>query len=216
MAINKAKIIEAIKGAREKSTQRRFSQSFDIIVNLKEFDVKKEAKVEDFITLPHGRGKECKICALVGAEMVENAKACDKVILTTDFNKYSKPRACRKLARQYDFFIAQATIMPQIAQTFGKYFGPIGKMPNPKGGQIVPPTLNLAPLVQKFKKTSRIIVAKVPIASCRVGDEKMEDEKIAENIAVAIDHIEHALPRGSGNVKNILLKTTMGAPVELK
>lgn len=213
--MNKQKVLEAIKQAREKSKQRKFSQSFDLIVNLKEFDVKKETKVEDFITLPHGRGKEGKICALVGPEMAENAKACDKVILVNNFGKFSKHRDIRKLARSYDFFIAQANIMPQIAQAFGKYFGPIGKMPNPKGGQIVPPNLNLAPLVKKFKNTSKIVVAKVPIASCRVGDEKMEDEKLAENIIFALDHIEHALPRGNGNIRNILIKTTMGAPVEI-
>ena len=49
-----------------------------------------------------------------------------------------------------------------------------------------------------------------------VGDEKMDDEKLAENIIFAIDHIEHALPRGKANIKNILLKTTMGAPVTLE
>jgi len=209
------KIIEAIKQAREKSKQRKFSQSFDLIVNLKEFDIKKEAKVEDFITLPHGRGKEAMVCALIGPEMKDLAKACDKVVITNEFSKYQKPRACRKLARAYDFFIGQATIMPQIAQAFGKYFGPIGKMPNPKGSQIVPPNLNLAPLVQKFKKTSKISISKAPVASCRIGDEKMTDEQLAENITFAINHIEHALPRGKANIKEILIKTTMGAPVRL-
>jgi large subunit ribosomal protein L1 len=214
--VNKNNILKAIKESREKSKQRKFSQSFDLIVNLKNFDVKKEAKVEDFITLPHGRGKEAKVCALVGSEMKDQAKACDKVVLIDNFSKYKKPRESRKLARSYDFFIGQATIMPQIAQTFGKYFGPIGKMPNPKGGQIVPPNLNLASLVQKFRKTSKIIVAKVPIASCRIGDEKMDDEKLTENIITAIEHIEQALPNGKQNIRNILIKTTMGAPVKIE
>jgi large subunit ribosomal protein L1 len=214
--VDKKHVLEVIKQVREKSKQRKFSQSFDLIMNLKDFDVKKEAKIDDFIVLPNGRGKEAKVCALIGPEMVANAKACDKSIILNDFDKFKKPRACRKLARSYDFFIAQANIMPQIAQAFGKYFGPVGKMPNPKGGQIVPPNLNLTALVQKFKNTSKITIAKVPIASCRIGDEKMDDEKLADNIISAIDHVEHSLPRGSGNVKNILLKTTMGAPVKIR
>ena len=30
-----------------------------------------------------------------------------------------KPREIRKLVREFDFFIAQATLMPEIAQKFG-------------------------------------------------------------------------------------------------
>lgn len=212
---NKDKVIEAIKTVRTNSKERKFSQSFDLIINLKEFDIKKEVKVEDFIALPNGRGKDAKVCALVGQEMKDLAKSADKIVFSDKFSTFA-PRAVKNLARQYDFFIGQATIMPQIAQAFGKHFGPIGKMPNPKGGQIVPPTLNIDPIVTKLKKTSKIIISKVPVASCRVGDEKMDDEKLAENIIFAIDHIEHALPRGKANIKNILLKTTMGAPVTLE
>jgi large subunit ribosomal protein L1 len=212
---DKKQIIEAIKKARENSKERKFSQSFDIVVNLKEFDVKKEAKVEDFITLPHGRGKDAKVCALVGQEMKDLAKFADKMVFTDNFSTF-KPRAIKNLARQYDFFIGQAEVMPQIAKAFGKQFGPIGKMPNPKGGQIVPPNLNLEPIVKKLRKTSKIAISKVPIASCRIGDEKMDDDKLAENIIFAIDHIEQALPRGKSNVKNILVKTTMGAPVKIE
>jgi large subunit ribosomal protein L1 len=215
--MDKAKVIEAIKKVRESPKKRKFSQSIDLIINLKEFDTKREAKVEDFISLPHGRGRDAKICALVGLEMKNTTKDFDKVVMVNDFGKFSDSRKARKLAREFDFFIGQAELMPQIAQTFGKYFGPIGKMPNPKGGQIVPSKiLNLTPILQKLKKTSKITVAKVPIASCKIGDEKMDDEKLAENIVFTIDHIEQALPRGKANIKNILIKTTMGAPVKVE
>ena len=215
MAANKQKILEAIKLAREKSKERKFSQSSDLIINLKEFDIKKEAKIDDFITLPHGRGKDATVCALVGQEMKTNVSACDNVVFTDNFPEYKDARKVRKLARKYDFFIGQANIMPQIAQVFGKYFGPIGKMPNPKGGQIVPPNLNLDPIVKKLKNTSKIMISKMPIASCRIGDEKMDDEKLAENILFAIDQIENSLPRKNANIKNILIKTTMGAPIKI-
>jgi large subunit ribosomal protein L1 len=215
--MDKKQVIEAIKKARESPKKRKFSQSIDLIINLKEFDTKREAKVEDFIALPNGRGKDAKVCGLVGLEMKNMIGDFDKVIMINDFGKYTNPRKARKLARSYDFFIGQAELMPQIAKSFGKYFGPIGKMPNPKGGQIVPSKiLNLTPILQRLKKTSKITVAKVPIASCRIGDEKMDNEKLAENIVFAIDHIEHALPRGKANIKNIIIKTTMGAPVKVE
>ncbi|MBT3940684.1 50S ribosomal protein L1 [Candidatus Woesearchaeota archaeon] len=214
--MDKQKILDAIKKVKESSKERKFSQSIDLIINLKDFDIKKEAKVEEFLRLPNGRGKDATICALIGPEMKASAKICDEAVITDNFSKYSDSRKSRKLARKYDFFIGQATIMPQIAQAFGKYFGPIGKMPNPKGGQIVPPNANLEPIVNILKNTSKIIVSKVPVASCRIGDEKLDETKLAENIIFAIDHLEHALPRGKANIKNIIIKTTMGAPVRVE
>ena len=52
------KILKTIKELREKSKKRKFSQTFDLVVNLKEFDVKKpENKFVEDVILPNGRGE---------------------------------------------------------------------------------------------------------------------------------------------------------------
>ena len=54
-------ILEAIKKARENSKKRKFSQSFDLIVNLKNINLKKAGdSVDSFLTLPFGRRKKNK------------------------------------------------------------------------------------------------------------------------------------------------------------
>jgi large subunit ribosomal protein L1 len=53
-------------------------------------------------------------------------------------------------------------------------------MPNPKAGCVVPPNANLAPLVEKLKKTVRIKLDASPIYQTFVGTEDLEDEKIAD------------------------------------
>jgi len=168
--------------------------------------------------LPKGRGKETKICALVGGELKATAeKAYTQVIISTDFAKWKDSRKARKLARNFDFFVAQADMMPLIAQTFGKFFGPAGKMPNPKSGAVVPP--NAAALTAaslKLKDTIRASNNKNPVVHCSVGTEKMSDEDVLENLAFVIDHLEGHLPKGKQNVKNMMLKTTMGGSVMIE
>ena len=85
-----------------------------------------------------------KICALIGNESKDGAKAADRIILSSNFDKFKEKRDIKKLAREYDYFVAQADMMPKIAQIFGRYFGPINRMPSPKAGCVIPPRTNIS------------------------------------------------------------------------
>ena len=212
--MEKSQILNAVKKARE-SNKRKFSQGFDLAISLKDFDVNKE-KVEDFIKLPRGRGKKLAVCALIGPEMKSIVeKFCDLTITTDEFNNYEDKRKVRKLVRKYDHFIAQANIMPQIAKTFGKYLGSLGKMPSPKGGQIIPPKANIEPLVKNLRDTIRLNAKKAPSINCPIGNETMSDEDVAENIISILDKLNQSLPRGSQNISAVYVKTTMGGPIKI-
>jgi len=55
----KQEILEAVKKAKEESKPRNFTQSIDVVINIKDLDVKKpENRFEEEISLPHGRGKK--------------------------------------------------------------------------------------------------------------------------------------------------------------
>ncbi len=212
-------ILNALGKARELGQGKKFKQTFDFIINLKNLDMKRpEDKVDVFVQLPHGRGKPVKICAFVDDSLVlEAKKVFDRAIEVTEFPAFAKnKRQMRKLAREYDFFVAQANLMPQIAQTFGKFLGPKGKMPNPKAGCVIPPKIALQPIIDRLKKTVRLLTKNEPILKCPIGTEAMTDKDIAENILFAYNAVMNALPQKENNLKSILLKTTMGAPVEVR
>lgn len=214
MAITKDQFKKAIQEAKKLSGDRKFKQSVDLAINLKLLP--KGAKVEEYIQLPHGRSKPAKVCALVAAELKDSAtKLCDSVILADNFSKWTDKKKCKKLVRDFDFFIAQADIMSQIALTFGKYFGPIGKMPNPKAGQIVPPKANLEPLVNRLKSTIRLVLTKTPVLHAGIGSQEMDEEKLAENAMHIYEVIINALPNKDQNVGSIYVKTTMGKAIRL-
>src|SRR3989344_3893723 len=133
--MDKDKIKKALEQLKKDSKKRNFTQSVDLVINLQNLDFKKpEEQVDVYVTLPHGKGKKAKVCALVGPELQDEAsKVCDKVVGANEFDKYKQdPKITKKLASEYDFFIAQANIMAQVAGAFGKVLGSRKKMPNPK------------------------------------------------------------------------------------
>ncbi len=215
--MEKKTVLELLKKAGEQ--KRKFPQSFDLIFNLKDLDLKKpDQQVDFFATLPFSPKKKVRICALVGPEMAQDAKAVvDTVIVQDDFQRYGKDKkAARKLAKQHDFFVAQANFMAQVASAFGRVFGPRGKMPNPKAGCVVPPKAPLKPLYEKLQKTVKVSAKKDPIVQCVIGYEGMTDEQIADNIMALYDQLIHHLPQERNNIKSAFIKTTMGSPQRLE
>ena len=211
-------IIEKLKEAKKEAKKRNFVQKVDIVVNLKDLDLKKPENHVDFFSQLHfSVGKKLKICALCGQELYDEAKkVCDEAIPQTDFIKYAGDKtASKKLADTYDFFIAQANIMPQVAQTFGKVFGPRAKMPNPKAGCVVPPKAALGPLYEKLQNTVRLMAKKDPVIHLLVGNEDMKEEEVADNIKTVYNQLIHHLPGETNNVKDIFVKLTMGKPIKL-
>ena len=92
--MDKELIATTLKNLKESSPKRNFKQSFDLIINLKGIDLKKQDhQVDAFITLPHARGKKAKVCALVGPELEGQAKqVCDSAITSDSFDKYKEKK----------------------------------------------------------------------------------------------------------------------------
>jgi len=212
--MNKQDILTAIKKARESSKKRKFNQTFDLIINLQQLNLKKpEENVNLFVTLPQSIGKKSKVCALVGKELITQAKeVCDLAISKEEFQKYTGKKELRQLSRDYDYFVAQANLMVDVAKFFGKVLGPKGKMPNPKAGCIVPPKFDLKIIYNKLQKTARLQTKNEQAVKCPVGTEEMTDEQIQENILTAYNAVLNALPRELQNIKNVMIKLTMSSP----
>ena len=124
---------EKLKKALEelrKEKQRKFNQTVDLIVDLQKFNPKKDS-VNLFIVVPH-KIKEKKIAAFLEAK-----NKSIETIIQEEFRRYSEKKEVKKLVKKFDFFIAQASLMPKVATVFGKILGPAGKMPSPQLGIVV-------------------------------------------------------------------------------
>lgn len=210
----KNKIEEAAKKAKNEKKKGNFTQTIELIINLKDIDIKKpENRINEEIILPHGLEKERKIALFAGGELAEKAKGkADLVLDKDDIGELAKnKRKARKLANQYAFFLAQTDYMPIVGKALGPVLGPRGKLPKP-----VPPNMDVAPLIERLRKTVKVRTKDNPVIHLPVGTEKMKDEEIAENAYSAIEAIERKLPRGFGNIKSLYVKTTMGSSIRVE
>ncbi|HLD05923.1 MAG TPA: 50S ribosomal protein L1 [Candidatus Nanoarchaeia archaeon] len=210
-------ISNALKDVRS-SSKRNFVQSVDLIINLKGLNLKDPAhQVDQYIQMHYPRGKPVKLCAFVGPELADQSReVMDATISVDDFPQYSDKKQLKKLAKQYDFFVAQATVMPKVASVFGKVLGPRGKMPNPRAGCVVPPNANLKPLAARLRTTARAAARTAPTVQVAVGREDMKDEELAENAFAVYNGVLHALPQEKNNISAVYLKLTMGKPVKVE
>jgi len=215
MPLDQKTILDAVKSAKEKSGKRNFDQSIELIINLKDIDMKSsEGKLQEIVELPYSPEKQNKICVLASGELALRARRAnaDLVIERAELEGFAgKKRELRKIANDYDFFIAEAPLMPLVGKILGPVFGPRGKMPI-----AVPPTADIASLINKHRKTIIVRMRSQPILQCRVGSEKMKEEEIAENVQAVLRAIEGKLKRGMKNIKLAYIKTAMGQPVSIK
>lgn len=215
MPLDTKSILQAVKEAKNKSEKRNFVQSIELMINLQDIDLKKpESKIQELIELPYPMGKGNKICVVASGEMALKAKEADADLVIERGGLEAlmgDKKKQKELAMAYDFFIAEAPLMPLVGRALGTTLGPRGKMPTP-----VPPTANIAEHIEKHRKMVLIRLRGQPVLQCRVGAENILDEQIAENVQAIIRRIEGKLKRGVKNIRSICLKTTMGPPVKIK
>ena len=191
-----------------KDKERKFDQTVDLVINLKKFDIKKN-QVNLFINMPH-KIKDKKICGFF-----ETKQEGVETITPAQFKKYSDKKELKKLIKKFDFFIAQGSVMPKVATTFGRALGPAGKMPSPQLGIVM--NVSEKEIEDLKKRINNTLKVKVKESSIKlaIGKQSMSDEDIIENILSVYNYVVKALPRDKENIKNIKLKFTMTKPIKI-
>ena len=206
----KEDFLTTIKELRKISIKRKFDQTVDLIINLKDFDVKRES-VNLLVMLPYVAKKK-KICAFF-----ETASIIPTYAITKKEIERLDEKGIKEFAKDYDIFIASAKLMPTIASKFGRVLGPMGKMPDPKIGAVLPneSDATVTAIVKKLSSSIKIRV-KEPSIKLSIGKESMPDEQIAENAQTIYDKMVIALPRKKENIRSVMLKFTMSKPIKIK
>lgn len=206
---NEKNFLEAIEKIKASEKKVNFDQTVDLIINLKEFDVRREA-FNIFIPVPN-KIKDKKI-----AGFFEKDSTIIDSIRKEQFGKYKEKKDVRKLIKQYDFFVANAKLMPAVATSFGRVLGPVGKMPSPQLGILpVEDDKMVEAIVNKINSTVRVRV-KEPSIKIAIAKQSMDADKIAENALAVYQKILETLPRKRDNIRNVKIKLTMDKPETVK
>ncbi len=210
------RFMQAVKKAKEEaaSSKKKFVQSLDFIAILKPRKTKNDVPIDTITYLPN-RASETKTCAFVDKDIITQVgNSFSKVVLKDDFAKYDK-KAVKKLSKEYDYFFAEASIMPQVAAKFGKQLTALNKMPNPKSGTIIAPGADFSASAKKISSAVRINTKKNNAVLIKVGDEKTEDQKIVDNMTSLYSFLKASLGNGENDIKRMYIKPTMGKKVQV-
>ena len=203
----KKKIEEAFESLK-KEKERKFNETVDLIINLQKFDPKKTS-VNTVLTLPY-KVKDKKIAGFLEAKN----KKLDTITLE-EFRKYNTKSELKLLVKKYDFFIAQSSLMPKVASTFGKVLGPSGKMPSPQLGIIINADDKIIDELKNKINNSVKLRIKESSVKFSIGKRDSDKNQISENAVYIYNALLKILPKGKENVKNVAIKFTMTKPIKI-
>ncbi len=204
--------LEAVKKAKEKAKTRKFVQSWDLAIGLRNIDLKKpENKLNLEFTLPEGKGKDVKTVFVVDSLLEEAEKHADLVITKEQLNSLvGNKKKIKKYAEEYDWWFAEAPLMPLIGKNLGAVLGVRGKMPKP-----IPPKVKIEPFIEFAKRSIRIRVRDSPVIHVSIGTERMSEDQIAKNASAVFNFVKEKLPKGKNNIRSVYVKLTMGPGVKV-
>ncbi|MCC6020398.1 MAG: 50S ribosomal protein L1 [Thermoproteaceae archaeon] len=210
--INRQALLSRIAEALKSGRPRRFVQSVELILVLRDVDLtKSENRLNIIVPLPHPPEPNRVAAFAHGAfETAVRGAGVSAVITREQIEALAgSKRAVRRLAKQHDFFIAPPDLMPLLGRTIGPIFGPRGKMP-----EVVPPGADVRAAVDRLSRAVRIRLRNEPVVKVRVGSERQSPEEILKNVLIVIDEINKKFPIRQ-HLKKIYIKKTMGPPVRI-
>ena len=206
-----AKTIEAIKKAVESAPERKFPESVEVAINLTDVDLSvAKNRLDEEVVLPKGRGKPIKIVIFASGQLAFKAREAADLVITPDQieDLAGNKRKARQLAEEYDFFIAEAPLMPVIGKRLGQVLGPRGRMPRP-----IPPNADPAPMIRSMRNTVRVRTKNQRTFHAAIGTRTMSLEDLADNLDFLLQRVSSKLERGKFNIQSAFVKTTMGPAV---
>ena len=211
--LSNQQLAELVKKGKDQSSERKFPQSVEVVLKLKDLDPKKtDLNINEIVFLPHPTTKQAKICFIGTGDLAvraKNAKA-NMVMDPSQLENYGgNKKDAKKLARSYDFFLADTALMARIGKVLGQALGPKGKIPTP-----VPPNSSVESMIQRMRTAVRVRSRGSLGIMAKVGDATLTEPQLAENIQAVVQAMTKKLPNGDKNIKTIMVKTTMGKPAK--
>ena len=124
------------------------------------------------------------------------------------FNKDKK--LIKKWAKKYQILLATDTLSRKIPKVLGPTLTKIGMYP-----QVITHEQTLADKIEEIKSSVKFQLKKVLCLAVVVGNDKLTNQQIEENLLSSINFLISLLKKGWNNIKSLTIKTTMGKPYKI-
>ena len=202
-------LTEAISTILAERKKRKFVESIDLQVNLKNYDTNKDKRFAGSLRLPVNCRPRMRVTVICDLAHEDAAK---KENLTTlnmeDLKKLNKnKKLVKKMCCTADAFLASESIIKTIPRVVGPHMNRAGKFP-----LAVSATESLSDKVLETQATVKFQLKKVLCLGACVGHVEMNEEDLRKNVNLSINFLVSLLKKNWQNLKSAYIKTTMGKP----
>ena len=201
---------KVIAGSKEKP--RKFTETVELQIGLKNYDPQKDKRFSGSIRLPHNPRPKMKICVIADALHVDQAKAAGMDSVTADdMKKWNKnKKIIKNFAKKYDAFLSSEALIKQIPRLLGPGLNKAGKFPT-----LVTHSESLTGKADEVRSTIKFQLKKVLCMGVAVGHVGMAEHEIVQNVTLSINFLVSLLKKNWQNVRSLYIKSTMGKPIRL-
>lgn len=188
----------------------KFTESFEVAVNLGVDPRKSDQVVRGATVLPNGTGRDVRVAVFAQGENAEKAKAAGADVV--GFEDLAAEIKGGRL--DFDVVIASPDAMRVVGQ-LGTVLGPRGLMPNPKVGTVTP---NVEEAVRNAKAGQvRYRTDKNGIIHAPIGKVGFSADALKANVDALLGDLKKAKPSSAKGVyfKKVSVSTTMGPGIQV-
>jgi len=212
--ITNAQITEGLTAILKDKKARKFTESVELQIGLKDYDPQKDKRFAGSVRLPHIPRPGLKICLIGDAKHLDIVKAQGIKVDAVDFDflkTFNKDKKLvKKWAKQYTMLLASDSLVKKIPTVLGPILNRIGMFP-----QVVTHNEDLKTKVDDSRASIKFQLKKVTCLAVAIGNEKMTEEELRQNISMGVNFLASLLKKGWHNLKSVHIKTTMGKPYKL-
>ncbi len=212
--ITNAQITEGLQAILTGKKARKFTESVELQIGLKDYDPQKDKRFAGSVRLPHIPRPGLKICLIGDAKHLDIVKAQNIQVDAVDFDflkTFNKDKKLvKKWAKQYAMLLASDSLVKKIPTVLGPILNRIGMFP-----QVVTHNEDLRTKVDDSRASIKFQLKKVTCLAVAIGNEKMTEDELRQNISMGVNFLASLLKKGWHNLKSVHIKTTMGKPYKL-
>merc|ERR1712215_234678 len=166
-----------LQGSKDK--ERKFLETVDLQIGLKNYDPQKDKRFNGTIRLKHIPRPNMKVCVLGDQKHIDEAKETGLPTMSADdLKKLNKDKKLvKKLAKRYDAFIASDALIKQIPRLLGPGLNKAGKFPT-----MCTHSEKLVDKCNEIKATIKFQMKKVLCLSVAIGHVKMTPDALVQNV----------------------------------
>jgi large subunit ribosomal protein L10Ae len=210
------KMRSAINQMLSSRKERKFVETVDLQIGLKDYDPNKDKRFAGSVRLPYVPRPKLKVCVIADAAHIDKCKAANIECIDADTLKKKidpadkKGKELKKWSRKFKLLFISESLVRQLPKLGGPFLTKWGKFPT-----VIQTADDVKTKIEEGLQTVKFQLKKVLCLGVAVANCSMTEEQIRQNLNMSINYLISLLKKGWNNIKSLYIRTTMGHAVKL-